>query len=67
MAVFNGHLYATSYDGCLVFRYDGTRWEVEDFDATTAETWSSSDKVVVIDDEMYKLDEMEKVGVQRED
>ena len=26
LAVYNGYLYATSYDGGVVFRFDGTRW-----------------------------------------
>lgn len=26
LGVFNGHLYATSYDGGYVYRYDGTSW-----------------------------------------
>jgi len=28
--------------------------------------WSPMDKVVVIDDEMFKLDDMEKVAVEQE-
>lgn len=54
------------YEGRLVVLDDGTRWEVDAIDAATAEMWSTLDKVVVIDDEMYKLDEMEKVGVQQD-
>jgi hypothetical protein len=27
MCPFNGHLYAASYDGCYVFRFDGRAWE----------------------------------------
>jgi len=27
MAVYNGHLYASSYDGGVVFRYDGQSWQ----------------------------------------
>jgi hypothetical protein len=54
------------YDGRLIVLDDGTRWEVEAIDSTTAELWSSFDKVVVIDDEMYKLDDTEKVGVQKD-
>lgn len=55
------------YDGRLIILGDGTRWEVDATDAATAEMWSTLDKVVVIDDEMYKLDEMEKVAVQQEE
>lgn len=54
------------YDGKLVILDDGTRWEVDSLDASTAEMWSSLDKVVVIDGEMFKLDAMEKVGVEQE-
>lgn len=54
------------YDGRLIILDDDTRWEVRAIDSTTADLWMPSDKVVVIDDEMYKLDDMEKVGVQEE-
>ena len=54
------------YDGRLIILVDGTRWEVDAIDAATAELWSPTDKVVVIDDEMFKLDDMEKVGVHEE-
>ena len=54
------------YDGRLIILDDGTRWEVDAIDSTTAELWSPFEKVVVIDDEMYKLDDMEKVSVQQE-
>lgn len=54
------------YDGRLIILDDGSRWEVETFDSSTAEMWGSMDKVVVIDDEMYKLDELEKVSVAQE-
>ena len=46
---------------------DGTRWEVDRVDASTADMWSSTDKVVVIDGEMFKLDDREKVEVQQDD
>ena len=26
MCVFNGHIYSTTFDGCGIFRYDGTGW-----------------------------------------
>jgi hypothetical protein len=54
------------YDGRLIILDDGSRWEVETFDSSTAEMWGLMDKVVVIDDEMYKLDELEKVSVTQE-
>ena len=54
------------YDGRLVILDDGTRWEVDAIDSSTAEMWSPMDKVVVIDDEMFKLADMEKVAVQQD-
>jgi len=54
------------YDGRLVILDDGSRWEVESFDASTAEMWSPMEKVVVIDDEMYKLEDLEKVSVTQD-
>ncbi|NTU44124.1 MAG: hypothetical protein HGA99_01180 [Chlorobiaceae bacterium] len=54
------------YDGKLIILEDGTRWEVDTIDTTTAEMWSPMDKVVVIEDEMFKLDDMGKVTVQQE-
>lgn len=54
------------YDGRLIILDDGTRWEVDAIDASTAELWSPFDKVVVIDDEMFKLDDLEKVSVQQD-
>jgi hypothetical protein len=53
------------YDGRLIILDDGTRWDVESMDDMTADMWSAFDKVVIIDDEMYKLDDTEKVGVQQ--
>lgn len=54
------------YDGRLIKLDDGTRWEVDEFDADTAEMWSPFDKVVIIDGEMYKLDDTEKVTVDED-
>jgi hypothetical protein len=54
---------AVKFGGRLVVLDDDSRWEVEDFDACTSEMWDFLDKVVVIDGEMYKLDESEKVMV----
>ncbi|HFU76689.1 MAG TPA: hypothetical protein ENK66_10635 [Arcobacter sp.] len=52
-------------DGRLIILDDGTYWEVDEFDIYTSNMWSFTDKVVVIDDEMYKLDDMEKVSVSQ--
>jgi hypothetical protein len=54
------------YEGRLVILDDGSRWEVDSVDVGTSELWSHLDKVVVIDDEMYKLDEGDMVRVSRE-
>ena len=45
---------------------DGTRWEVSEFDTTTAESWSILDKVVVIDDSIWRLDDIERVEAEEE-
>lgn len=52
-------------DGRLICLEDGTYWEVDEFEAYTADMWSFGDKVLVVDDEMYKLDDMEKVSVSQ--
>jgi hypothetical protein len=54
------------YDGRLIILDDGSRWEVDSFDSSTAEMWGPMEKVVIIDDEMYKLDDLEKVSVTQE-
>lgn len=54
------------YDGRLIILDDGSRWEVDSFDSSTAEMWGPMEKVFVIDDEMYKLDDLEKVSVTQE-
>lgn len=54
------------YDGRLIVLDDGTRWEVDSVDASTAELWSAHDKVIVKDGEMFKLDDSEKVTVEEE-
>jgi hypothetical protein len=51
------------YEGRLLILNDGSRWEVESIDADTSNLWDFGDKVVIIDGEMYKLDESEKVAV----
>lgn len=54
------------FGGRLVILGDGSRWEVDEFDANVAEMWSPLDKVVVADDVMWKLDEMERVTVSED-
>lgn len=54
------------HGGRLIVLSDDSRWEVDELDASTAELWSPLDKVVVIDDEMWKLDDFEKVAAMEE-
>lgn len=54
------------YDGRLIVLEDGTRWEVESVDASICEFWNEFSKVVVIDGEMYNIEDAEKVAVQEE-
>ncbi len=55
------------YNGRLIILDDGTRWEVDELDASTSEMWDTLDRVVVIDNEMFKLDDLEKVSVQQDE
>lgn len=57
---------AVKYNGRLIILEDGTRLEVSDVDADTADTWQPGQKVVVIDEEMYLLDELAKIVVEQE-
>ena len=52
-------------DGQLICLEDGTYWEVDEFEAHISDMWSFGDKVLIVDDEMYKLDDMEKVSVSQ--
>jgi hypothetical protein len=54
------------YGGRLIILNDGTRWEVDDYDAATVELWSTLDKVLIVDDEMYNIEDCEKVSVTEE-
>lgn len=62
-----GEIENIKYDGRLVILEDGSRWEVCDGDSITSDSWSESDKVIVIDDEMYNLESAEKVSVEKEE
>ena len=55
------------FDGRLVILEDGSRWEVHSSDSYVADGWMSGDRVVVIDNEMFRLDDSEKVGVDEGD
>ena len=57
-------IYEIKYEGRLIILDDETQWEVDSLDSSTSEMWDSFDKIVVIDDEMFKLDGNEKVSVQ---
>ena len=54
------------YGGRLIVMEDGSRWEVDEFDIATAESWSILDKVVVIDGTIWRLDYLERVGAEEE-
>jgi len=55
------------YEGRLIILDDGSRWEVDPTDACISEMWVQMDKVVVVDGEMYRLDESEMVNVEEEE
>lgn len=62
----SGTIDEIKYDGHIIVMDDGTRWEVDDIDTGTAEFWDTGDRVVVVDDRMYRLDESESVAVQKD-
>jgi len=57
---------AVKYDGRLIVLDDGSRWEVNSTDHVTASMWSGYERVVVIDDRMFLLDENEAIRVDEE-
>lgn len=61
-----GEIAEIKYDGRLIVLEDGTRWEVDSVDASTSEFWNEFSKVVIIDGEMYNIEDAEKVTVQEE-
>ena len=54
------------YGGRLIILQDGSRWEVSELDTSTAESWSMLDKVVIIDDSIWRLDDIERVEAEEE-
>ncbi len=60
------HIEAIKYDGRLVVLDDGSRWEVDLSDQVAASIWSEFDRVIVIDDQMFLLDENESIHVEEE-
>lgn len=61
-----GDIEQIKYDGRLIVLTDGSRWMVDSTDALTAEMWCASDRVVVIEGEMFRLDDLERVQVEEE-
>jgi hypothetical protein len=59
-----GDIDEIKFDGRLIILEDGSRWEVDSIDVDTADTWSMCDKVVVIDGEMFRIEDAEKITVQ---
>lgn len=51
------------YDGRLVILENGSRWQVESYDADTVDLWSPVATVLVHDGVMYNLDDAEHVDV----
>lgn len=54
------------YGGRLIVLEDGSRWEVDKTDSAVSKSWAEMDCVVIIDNEMYRLDELQRVQVERE-
>jgi hypothetical protein len=61
-----GEISAIKYSGRLVVLDDGSRWEVDEIDEFTSSMWNQGDRVVVIDDRMYRLDDLESVAVEKD-
>ena len=59
-----GNIQEIKYGGRVVILDDGSRWEVDEYDAITVELWGIFEKVIVIDNEMYHLDK--KISVQKD-
>jgi hypothetical protein len=54
------------YEGRLIILDNGKRFEVDSVDANTSEYWNIGDKVIVIDDEIYNIEDCEKVDVEED-
>lgn len=54
------------YGGRLIILNNGKRFEVDSVDADTSEYWNIGDKVLIIDDEMYNIEDCEKVDVEED-
>jgi hypothetical protein len=53
------------YEGRLITLDDGSRYESQS--SFISESWSEGDKVAIIDDKMFLLDESQMVEVEEED
>ncbi len=60
------HIDAIKYDGRLIVLDDGSRWEVDLSDQMAASIWSEFERVVVLDGQMFLLDENESIHVEEE-
>jgi hypothetical protein len=58
---------AIKYGGRLIILEDGSRWAVDELDDFTADLWEVGGRVIVIDGEMFLLDDLERVAVQPEE
>jgi hypothetical protein len=54
------------YDGGAIVLDDGSRWDVDAVDSVVAEGWAQGDRVVVMDGEMFRLDQSECVAVEQD-
>jgi len=57
---------AIKYGGRLIVLDDGSRWEVDDLDEGEAEYWEVGGRVVVLNGEMFFVEDAEKVSVKLE-
>ena len=62
-----GDIDEVKYDGRLIILTDGSRWEVDPMDASTADMWGPMDKVCIVDGDMYLLSDTERVAVVEDD
>ena len=62
-----GDIDEVKYDGRLIILTDGSRWEVDPMDASTADMWGPMDKVCIVAGDMYLLSDTERVGVVEDD
>ena len=58
-----GEIERIKHGGHLLVLADGSRWEVEEDDAYTTESWSEGDRVVIVGSDMFRLEDCETVSV----